>query len=63
MHLMIFYPGGVSQGFTFSEEPSNEELYDIMYTAATVEQGNGKKRKDIDHAVINEFHKGDKDNG
>ena len=46
MHLMIFYPGGVSQGFTFSEEPSNEELYDIMYTAATVEQGNGKQRRE-----------------
>lgn len=46
MHLMIFYPGGVSQGFTFSEEPSNEELYDMMYTAATVEQGNGKPRRE-----------------
>lgn len=46
MHLMIFYPGGVSQGFTVSEEPTNEELYDMMYTAATVEQGNGKPRRE-----------------
>lgn len=59
MHLMIFYPGGVSQGFSFSEEPSNEELYDIMYTAATVEQGNGRQRRERK----DEFYKGDKDNG
>ena len=46
MHLMIFYPGGVSYGVPLSEEPTNEELYDMLYTAATVEQGNGKARKE-----------------
>ena len=46
MHLMIFYPGGVSYGVPLSEEPTNEELYDMLYTAATVEQGNGKSRRE-----------------
>ena len=45
MHLMIFYPGGVSYGVPLSEEPTNEELYDMLYTAATVEQGNGKPNR------------------
>ena len=40
MHLMIFYPGGVSYG-ALPDDASNEEIYDAMYTAATVEQGNG----------------------
>ena len=40
MHLMIFYPGGVSQGFLPSDA-TNEEIFDVMYTAATVEEGNG----------------------
>ena len=46
MHLMIFYPGGVSYGVPLSEEPTNEELYDMLYTAATVEQGNGRQKKE-----------------
>ena len=48
MHLMIFYPGGVSYG-TLPDDASNDEIYDAMYTAATIEEGNGdgkiKKRK------------------
>ena len=48
MRLMIFYPGGVSFGTPL--EDSNEEIFDIMYTAATIEEGNGsgkiKKRND-----------------
>lgn len=48
MHLKIFYPGGVSYGTPFDENDNNE-IYDMMYTAATVEEGNGdgkiKKRK------------------
>lgn len=40
MHLMIFYPGGVSYG-ALPDDASNDEIYDTMYTAATVEEGNG----------------------
>lgn len=48
MHLMIFFPGGVSYGTPL--EGSDEEIFDMMYTAATIEEGNGsgkiKKRND-----------------
>lgn len=40
MHLMIFYPGGVSYG-ALPDDASNDEIYDVMYTAATIEEGNG----------------------
>ena len=47
MHLMIFYPGGVSSGYSFDDTP--EEIHDVMYKAATIEEGNGdgkvKKRQ------------------
>lgn len=39
MHLMIFYPGGVSQGYPLDD--SMEEIRNVMTTAATVEEGNG----------------------
>ena len=45
MHLMIFYPGGVSYG-VLPDDASDKEIYDTMYTAATVEQGNGKPRRE-----------------
>ena len=40
MHLMIFYPGGVSYG-ALPDDASNEEIYNVMQTAATIEEGNG----------------------
>ena len=40
MHLMIFYPGGVDRGVP-NDMTDNQELYDMLYTTATVEQGNG----------------------
>lgn len=40
MHLMIFYPGGVSYG-ALSDDATNEEIYNVMHTAATIEEGNG----------------------
>lgn len=40
MHLKIFYPGGVSYG-TLPDDASNQEIYDALYLAATVEEGNG----------------------
>ena len=39
MHLMIFYPGGVSHGYPMDD--SDREVYNTMYTAATIEEGNG----------------------
>lgn len=52
MHLMIFYPGGVSTGFPV--DGTDEEIANIMYTAATIEEGNGdgkvksRKRPTVD---------------
>ena len=40
MHMMIFYPGGVSYG-ALPEDATDQEIYDVMYTAATIEEGNG----------------------
>lgn len=40
MHLKIFYPGGVSYG-ALPDDASNQEIYDALYLAATVEEGNG----------------------
>ena len=48
MHLMIFYPGGVSHG-AIPDDATNEEIYNVMHTAATIEEGNGNgkiKRRD-----------------
>ena len=45
MHLMIFSPGKVTHGFAF-DDATNEELYDMLYTAATKEQGNGRVKKE-----------------
>ena len=45
MHLMIFSPGKVTHGFAF-DDATNEELYDMLYTAATKEQGNGRNKKE-----------------
>lgn len=45
MHLMIFSPGKVDHGF-IDDDATNEALYDMLYTAATKEQGNGKERKE-----------------
>ena len=53
MHLMIFSPGNVTQGF-IDDEATNEALYDMLFTAATTEQGNGsgkakkRERQDLD---------------
>lgn len=46
--MMIFYPGGVSYGVP-EDITDDKEVYNIMYNAATIEEGNGndkiKKRK------------------
>lgn len=46
--MMIFYPGGVSYGVP-EDITDDKEVYDIMYKAATIEEGNGngkiKKRE------------------
>ena len=44
MHLMIFSPGKVESGF-IGDDATMDEIYDMMYTSATTEQGNGKVRK------------------
>ena len=41
--VMIFYPGGVSYG-ALPTDASDEEAYDMLYTAATIEEGNGDGR-------------------
>lgn len=46
MHLKIFYPGGVSYG-VIDDNATNKELYDILFDAATLEQGNGRKKKEV----------------
>ena len=43
MHLMIFYPGGVTHG-AISDDASNKEIFDTLFTAATIEEGNGNGR-------------------
>lgn len=45
MHLMIFSPGKVSYGVA-NDDATNDELYEMLYKAATVEQGNGSKIKE-----------------
>ena len=40
MQLKIFYPGGVSYG-ALPDNASDEEIYNALYLAATVEEGNG----------------------
>lgn len=44
MHLMIFSPGKVENGF-IDDDATMDAIYDMMYTSATTEQGNGKIRK------------------
>ena len=52
--LMIFYPGGVSYGTPF-DISSDEEVFDMMYTAATIEEGNGNgKIKERDYPSMDE---------
>lgn len=49
--MMIFYPGGVSYGVP-DDINNDEEVYSIMQTAATIEEGNGNgKVKKRDPAV------------
>ena len=51
MHLMIFSPGKVDHGFIDDDAP-NDELYNMLYTAATKEQGNGKERKEDSRITV-----------
>ena len=44
MHLMIFSPGKVESGF-IGDDATMDEIYDMMYTSATTEQGNGRIKK------------------
>ena len=57
MHLKIFYPGGVSYG-VLPNDASMEEIYDVMYKAATIEEGNGNaKKKRVNEAVDDRYSK------
>ncbi len=49
VHVMMFYPGGVSDGVIF-EDMTDRDIFDMAKTAATIEEGNGngkiKRRKE-----------------
>ena len=50
--MMIFYPGGVSYGVP-EDITDDKEVYDIMYKAATIEEGNGNgKTKKRERPVV-----------
>ena len=50
--MMIFYPGGVSYGVP-EDITNDKEVYDIMYKAATIEEGNGNgKTKKRERPVV-----------
>lgn len=40
VHVMMFYPGGVSDGVIF-EDMTDKDIFDMAKTAATIEEGNG----------------------
>lgn len=48
MHVMMFYPGGVSSGY-LPEDHTDQDIIDMVTTATTIEEGNGngkiKKRE------------------
>lgn len=43
MHVMIFSPGAVSYGVPIDKD-DDTEMYNMLYTAGTVEEGNGNGR-------------------
>lgn len=50
--MMIFYPGGVSYGVP-EDITNDKEVFDIMYNAATIEEGNGNgKTKKRTRSVV-----------
>ena len=50
--MMIFYPGGVSYGVP-EDITDDKEVFDIMYKAATIEEGNGNgKTKKRERPVV-----------
>ena len=53
MHLKIFYPGGVSYG-VLPDDSSMEEIYDVMYKAATIEEGNGNAKKKCNNKTVDD---------
>ena len=40
VHVMMFYPGGVSSGY-LPEDHTNQDILDMVNTAITIEEGNG----------------------
>lgn len=40
VHVMMFYPGGVSSGY-LPEDYTNQDVLDMVNTAITIEEGNG----------------------
>ena len=40
VHVMMFYPGGVSDGVIF-EDMTDKDIFEMAKTAATIEEGNG----------------------
>jgi len=57
MRLMIFYPGGTSHAVILPDDASNEEIYDIMYKAATIKEGNGNAKNHTNKEVDDRFSK------
>lgn len=53
MHLMIFYPGGVSYG-ALPDDATDKEIFNVVETAVNIEEGNGngkvtRRRKEGTH--------------
>lgn len=48
IHVMMFYPGGVSSGY-LPEDHTDQDILDMVNTAVNIEEGNGngkiKKRE------------------
>lgn len=54
VHVMMFYPGGVSDGVIF-EDMTDRDIFEMAKTAATIEEGNGNgKIKERERASVDE---------
>lgn len=54
VHVMMFYPGGVSDGVIF-EDMTDKDIFEMAKTAATIEEGNGNgKIKERERPVVDE---------
>ena len=52
MHVMMFYPGGVSHGY-LPEDHTDQDIIDMVTTAINIEEGNGNgKTKKRERPVV-----------